>query len=530
MIRLLKIMKCAYINGLYDLYKIGLVGSLMSSCFAYSPSLAQPSFANRNVQKPLHARAGLHDDGPVVAPAQEQAPEAEQKQASRHASVSTRLNTIFRTEGLSILLNNREDALRVRDLSAGYYASSEAPGHILPQISAFRSRLQRYGVTFQFTYKGEAMADVGGGISRGMDYVHELTLQTQFDLGRLFGLNGWTVHTLLMERVGREVSHDRVGDYNISLMEVYSLSGHSVAHLTDMYAQKSFLGNTVDLAFGRMALTHVFSTSPLLCSFMMTCSAPVAIKLDTGFSVYPKATWGGRVRLRPTRDTLLQVGAYNVSPLDEDISGWAWAGEKSTGLMLPVEFTWQPFLGPRRLPGHYVLGFAHDTTRYADNLGSVPAGTARAHAGEARDTFYLEADQMIYRKGGTNQMAGGYVLGGYIHNTPDVSVISDEFYIGSSLLGIIPYRPHDRFGVMYSYYQISPRTTEGQRLRMDAGLLPGGHANGAQTHAAVLEAYYGVPVYPGILVQPEFQYMMRPGETSHIPNAEVVGLKVIGTL
>ncbi|WP_341865264.1 hypothetical protein [Gluconacetobacter entanii] len=72
----------------------------------------------------------------------------------KHASVSTRLNTIFRTEGLSILLTNREDALRVRDLSAGYYASSEAPGHILPEISDFRSRLQRRGVTFQFTYKG----------------------------------------------------------------------------------------------------------------------------------------------------------------------------------------------------------------------------------------------------------------------------------------------------------------------------------------------------------------------------------------
>ncbi|WNM09875.1 hypothetical protein RI056_08475 [Komagataeibacter nataicola] len=60
-------------------------------------------------------------------------------------SVSTRLNTIFRTEGLSILLTNRNDALRVRDLSAGYYASSEAPGHLLPQIGAFRSRLERRG-------------------------------------------------------------------------------------------------------------------------------------------------------------------------------------------------------------------------------------------------------------------------------------------------------------------------------------------------------------------------------------------------
>lgn len=489
------------------------------ACFYCNPSWARKPVADQPAQEQPHLLVPQPYAEPHETP------------AASHATVSTRLNTIFRTEGLSILLNNREDALRVRDLSAGYYATSEAPGHILPQIGAFRSRLQRQGVTFAFTYKGEAMADVGGGISRGMDYVHELTLQTQFDLGRLFGFKGWTIHTLLMERVGREVSHDRVGDYNISLMEVYSLSGHSVAHLTDMYAQKSFLHNSVDLAFGRMALTHVFATSPLLCSFMMTCSAPVAIKLDAGFSVYPKATWGGRVRLRPTRDTLVQVGAYSVSPLNEDISGWAWAGEKSTGLMIPVEFAWQPFFGPRKLPGHYVLGFAHDTTRYADNIGDIPASsTVRRHGGEARDTFYVEADQMLYRKGGHNQMAGGYALGGYIHNTPDVSVISDEFYVGSSLLGIIPHRPHDRFGVMYSYYRMSPRTELGQELRMDAGMALGPHVNGPQTHASVLEAYYGVPIYPGILVQPEFQYMMRPGETAHIPNAEVVGLKVIGTL
>ncbi len=77
---------------------------------------------------------------------------------------------------------------------------------------------------------------------------------------------------------------------------------------------------------------------------------------------------------------------------------------------------------------------------------------------------------------------------------------------------------------------MSPRTELGQELRMDAGMALGPHVNGPQTHASVLEAYYGVPIYPGILVQPEFQYMMRPGETAHIPNAEVVGLKVIGTL
>ena len=83
---------------------------------------------------------------------------------------------------------------------------------------------------------------------------------------------------------------------------------------------------------------------------------------------------------------------------------------------------------------------------------------------------------------------------------------------------------------MYSYYQISKRLTLGQHLLQDAGLpFPAG-VNNPQTHTATLEAYYGIPVVPGVLLQPSFEYQMRPGETSVIPNATVIGLKVIGNL
>ncbi|WP_264817026.1 carbohydrate porin, partial [Gluconobacter kondonii] len=69
------------------------------------------------------------------------------------------------------------------------------------------------------------------------------------------------------------------------LQEVYTLSGNVAAHLVDMYAEKKMLNNKLDIIFGRMSLTHVFATSPLLCSFMVTCSAPVAIKQLPGMSV-----------------------------------------------------------------------------------------------------------------------------------------------------------------------------------------------------------------------------------------------------
>lgn len=443
------------------------------------------------------------------------------------------LDDLTGKEGLSWLLPSELDAQRRTDMDDPYYVPTAGSGHLVPQIMPFRERLQKKGFVFSFAYKGEAMANIHGGMQRGMDYVHELTLQMNFDLGKLAGLNGWSIHTLLMNRAGREVSHDRVGEYYVNLMEVYGLSGHVVAHLVDFYAEKKFMQNRMDVTFGRMSLTHVFATSPLICSFMVTCSAPVALKVDPGFAVYPKATWGSRLRFRPTRDTLLQVGAYQVSPLSTNPSGWAWGSENTTGLMLPIEFTWQPFLTRNRLPGHYVFGYAHDTSRYPDVLGAAPANkviaTSRLHSAPM-DMFWFEGDQMIYRKGGRNQMAGGYLMAGYIHNTPHVSSISDEAYGGLSFNGVIPSRVTDRLGILYSWYHVSHRKELGQMYAQDAGLSLGAQVLAPQTDSHVIEAYYAIDAVPGVLVQPEFQYMIRPGETSRRPDAALVGLKVIANL
>lgn len=443
------------------------------------------------------------------------------------------LDALFNTESISSLLNSGQDALRYKDASAGYYVPAQTFGNLVPQLSGPRKWLSDRGFSFQFAYKGEALANVGGGLTKGMSYAHELTLTTRFDLGKLVGLDGWILHAVMMERAGRQVSYDHVGEHRLLLSEVYSLSGHMAAHLADIYVEKSFYHNRININVGRITLTHTYATSVLLCTFMIQCSAPVALKGQTGWSVYPKATWGGTVRLRPTRDLTLRTGVYRVTPLTDNPSGWAWGSEQSTGVMLPIEATWEPFFGPKKLPGHYKVGFGHDTSHYDDVIGSVPVpfrNSVGGHHGGARDTFYIEADQMIYRKGGDHQMAGGYLMAGYIHNTPSVSVISDQVYFGASLLGIIPGRPFDRFGVMYSYYQMSGNLTQGQRMRQLAGDSLGAFVNGPQTHAATLEAYYGIPVMPGLVAQPVFEYMMRPGETSKIPNATLVGLKILAAL
>ncbi|MCH4023473.1 MAG: carbohydrate porin [Acetobacter sp.] len=454
-------------------------------------------------------------------------PAAKAKTAPNH------LDALFNTESLSAFLNKDEDSIRESDLAASYYVPIQTFGSLVPQLKQPRKWLSDRGFSFQLSYKSESIANVGGGLSKGMSYTHEITLTTVFDLGKLIGWDGWKFNAVMLERAGRQVSYDHVGEHKILLSEIYSLSGNAAAHLADMYLEKSFYHNKVNINLGRMTLTHTYSTSALLCTFMIQCSAPVAVKSNPGWSVYPRATWGGTVRLRPTRDLSLTTGVYTSGVLQDNPSGWAWGSQSTTGVMVPVELAWEPFFGRDKLVGHYKLGFGHDTARYNDLIGTIPAADqsyVHREKSKPRDTFYIEADQMVYRSHGQNQMAGGYLMAGYIHNTPSISTFTDQVYVGTSLLGIIPFRPLDRFGVMYSYYHLSNRLSYGQRLRQDAGMSMGAFVTGPQTHTATLEAYYSVPVIPGLVLQPVFEYMMRPGESGKIPNATLVGIKVMATL
>lgn len=450
------------------------------------------------------------------------------------AAHTLELDALTQSEGPSGLLPPRLDALRRMDMNDPYYVPTAGTGHLATFLNKPRAWMHDRGFTFSFTYKGEAMGVATGGLKQGVSYVHELTLQGIFDLERMAQLKGWSVHALVMERAGKALQGGRLGENYIAMQEVYSLSGNVAAHLVDLYAEKRALHNKLDVIFGRMSLTHVFATSPLLCSFMVTCSAPVALKQNPGFSVYPKATWGTRVRLRPTRDTAIQVGAYSVSALADNPSGWSWGAEDTTGLSIPVEFTWQPFLTRNRLPGHYVIGYAHDTTRYADKVASaLPAKVAATIPGKRSapsDMFWLETDQMVYRLGGRNMMAGGYLMAGYVHVTPRVVNLSDQAYGGFSFVGLIPGRLTDRFGALYSWYHVSRRRRESQILAQDAGLSLGANVHGVQNNSHVIETYYAIDALPGVLVQPTFQYMIHPGETHRIKDAAIIGLKLIANL
>ena len=85
-------------------------------------------------------------------------------------------------------------------------------------------------------------------------------------------------------------------------------------------------------------------------------------------------------------------------------------------------------------------------------------------------------------------------------------------------------RPDDQIGLAFTYYKVSPRLNRTESLEQAFGLPPT-YQYGVQDHAMVLEANYNITVYPGVQLQPEFEYFMRPGGVSSVSDAVVLGLK-----
>lgn len=415
-------------------------------------------------------------------------------------------------------------------------ATPAPPQHMLrDQAAPVRMFLLRHGVNVQLSYKNETLWNVAGGIERGGDYAHEIALQVDTDLGRLTRapwLSGWATHMAIIQRAGRSVTHDRVGERAINLAEAYGTGGNVLAHLVYFYVEKQVLGDRLNLAAGRMPVTLSFASSPIYCTFMTICASPMAFKGTPGNSVWPNSTWGGRVRLRPALDNYLAIGAYQVNANYGGISGWSWFNRGSTGVFLPIEDTWNPYFGRHGLVGHYKVGYAYNSSTYPDLTGTVPLSEqrdVRRHSPEHRHTIWAMADQMLWRTGKT-ETSGGILFGGFVYNTASISVFHEQEFVGLMAPSIIPTRSADRFGIVFSHYKFSPALRRGEELREDAGLSLGANLHGPQSDESVMEVYYGIAAWRGFLFQPEYEYVVHPGGSTHLRNASVIGFRASALL
>jgi porin len=291
------------------------------------------------------------------------------------------------------------------------------------------------------------------------------------------------------------------------------------------YQQKLF-ADRVEISLGRIAAGDDFLVSAYDYLFMQNGfdGNPVAIFYNSpDMNSYPNATWGTRIKFRPTQRTYLMAGVYNGDSTirADDNHGTDFSMNGPVFVIAEAGYKLNGLPGDSQFLGNYKAGFWYDHNTFTDyaTVGyAQPAGTRQDNWG-----IYGMFDQVLIPFAEPKSNRGLGVFGSVLIS-PDQSVSEMPYFFtaGVACRGIFAARPTDvaGFGVVFGEFSSDLQNAQQREQLLDPTV-------GVQSHETVLEWTYRFNLRQGALFfQPDVQYVIRPGGTGQTDNAVVLGCQL----
>ncbi len=412
--------------------------------------------------------------------------------------------------------SNEPEALPSIQTSLGPYGD---PGGL-------RTMLQSRGITYSFTYIGETLGVASGGQRRGGIYTGRLDGQLDVDLDKVLGWKGATFHTNFYQIHGHGLSRYYLGN----LFTVSGIEALSSTRLFELWVEQKLWEDKLALRVGQLAADTEFITSQyggLFVNATYGWPAITGANLPSGGPSYPLATPGARVKWQATDQLTLLGAIFNGDPAgngpgDPQInnpSGTEFRLRDPAFLIGEAAYSYNQGRDDAGLPGTIKLGGWHHLGRFDHQRLAAPtpdasspllgdpssSGTARRLRGNSG--LYAVLDQLIYREPGTKDQGLGMFA--RVSGSPgDRNLISFYADGGLTYKGLLPNRADDTFGVSMAYAQIS---SAARGLDADMAFFNPDAFNPIRSSEALIEVTYQAQIVPGWTVQPDFQYIWRPG-------------------
>ena len=275
----------------------------------------------------------------------------------------------------------------------------------------------------------------------------------------------------------------------------------------------------MNLKLGYMAMGNDVGglDSGILCNFMNAgfCGHPLNMSGGSGWTNYPNAHLGARVKYSFAPDWQLRIAAFNVDPESNGNSSRAWhlTPKHTTGTVVPIELVYKP---QGELPGEYKLGWYYDSSD-VQRIGSDKQVSGRSG-------HYLLVDQTVW-----NDLAS---KGRSLHLFGQASAASSAAspftkWYGAGVVLYKPFegRPKDSLALGYGRAVPNPRSREVQE---NNALANGQDYPNLDSGEQLIELSYGYQATPWLTLRPDLQYVIEPGAFSgqDIDNALLLGLQV----
>ena len=411
----------------------------------------------------------------------------------------------------------------------------------IPALAAVKKALKDRGISPQVFYTGEGLGNATGGVRRGAVYEGLLDVGFDADMDRIAGLKGGTIHVNAFQIHGRGLS-----EYNLdNLATISGIEAYRSTRLYEAFYDQKFLGDKLSIRAGNLAEESDFFVSELAGIYVNgTFGWPTiwASNLPSGGASYPIATPGVRIKYGPDEATTYLIGIYDGDPAGvgyggdaqrADPHGTSFRVSDPPLVMAEAQYRYGQDKDPTALAGTVRLGGYYQFGRYTtahfasgDTFLDDAVATPRGKSYDGNYALYGIVDQMVYRMPGGDDPKKGIGVFARVGGSPaDRNYI--DFYVdaGVNFAGVWSRRPNDVFGLAVSYSRVSPYVSG-----LDGVLAASGSVTPIRTAETVLELTYQAQIVPGFVIQPDVQYIFRPGGGIRDPNtgAQVRNAAVFG--
>lgn len=425
--------------------------------------------------------------------------------------------------------------------------------YALGDLGGLRTGWADRGVEFFGGYTAEVWGNTSGGLKRGAVYTGLLDFGLNLDFEKLVGWQGASFSTTWLWLSGRDASEDLVGNF----LTVSNIAGFNTFRNLELWFQQEFWAREagqpagLSLRIGQLTADSEFLISDYGATFINGTFGWPALtytNLPEGGPGYPMGAPGVRVAVSHRAWLTFQTAAFQGNVFAQDLNrhGFRWRLDRTQGYTWIGEsqFRWNHAETESGLPGQLKLGAWFSSAEFAAAEGNdIYWGNSG---------YYAVLDQMLYREpsaapaptlgkdakrvtpadGKTTaaksfkepvtleKSSQGLGAFGRIGFTPqDRNFVGFYFDTGLVYTGLIPGRDDDQLGLALGYADL---TAGAAQTLFDEGSRRSGYE-------AVIEFTYVAQITPWLSIQPDAQYIIRPGGAGDLGNAFVLGARAAVT-
>jgi porin len=380
--------------------------------------------------------------------------------------------------------------------------TSEFQDRLSGDWNGSRSRWLASGLDVTLEYKADIWSNLSGGIKTGNNYIDNLDIIFDIDGEKMFGIQGNKARVYFINNNGGAPGVKQVGSVQgISNIEV----GTNSFKLYEAWVDQSFMDDKLSILLGLHDLNTEFAVSDMSANFIkpvMQVGAEMAISGRNGPNVFPYTGLAARVKVKPSEITYVSVAAFDGVPGNPNHPRGTHIslGHKDGALLIAEAGIVPKMEGDDGELNKLAIG-VWDYTAKQDDL--VPASAKSRNAG----VYLLGASQFYGDKEG--HKLGAFFRTGFADG--DTHQVDWAYEVGLVGNGLISFRKDAEIGTAFTQSHNSDKY-----MSQNAG---------SNRSEYGFDIYYRDTVYPGVTLQPEYQYIVNPGTVSARKNASVIGLR-----